>query len=147
MRYISLEMDRLMGIKNDLESSLSRINDIIALQEIRDNMPFDQMSKDDKKEYVLNGMAKFFGIHKDKLFSSSRHKSITIRKKYAAKLLTKYVGYNQDDIFELLGYTNRSSVSNAIDKLEEWLSPMPFGADEIKEEWDNLLLHLKFRKL
>ena len=147
MRYMSLEMDRLVGMKDDLTRALSRINDLIALQDIKDNMPFDKMSKDDKKEYILNGMSKFFGIPKDRLFSSFRHKPVTTRKKYASKLLTQYAGFIQEDLFEMLGYTNRSSISNAIDKLDEWLLPKPFGNDEVKEEWDNLLLYLQLRKL
>jgi hypothetical protein len=147
MRYMSLEMDRLVGMRDDLRNALSRIDDLIKLQDIKDNMPFDKMSKEDKKEYILNGMSTFFGIPKDRLFSSLRHKPVTTRKKYASKLLTQYVGIVQEELFEMLGYTNRSSVSNAIDKLDEWLLPKPFGNDEVKEEWDNLLLHLQLRKL
>lgn len=142
-----MEMDRLVGMRDDLTNALSRINDLITLQDIKDNMPFDKMSKADKKEYILDGMSTFFGISKDRLFSSFRHKPVTTRKKYAAKLLSQYAGFIQEDLFELLGYTERSSVSNAIAKLDEWLLPKPFGNDEVKDEWDNLLLHLQLRRL
>lgn len=146
MSYMSLETDRLMGMKKDLENALSRINDLITFHELKDNMPFDMMNKEDKKEYIFNGMSKFFGIERKMLFNKLRHRPITTRKKYAAMLLNKYAGYIHEELFEILGYTNRSSVTNAIGKLEEWLLPKPFGDDKVKREWDNLLLHLKFKR-
>ena len=141
--YITLEEDRLEGIVESLTTALKHANTLLTSIEVRRNAPFSKLSKEDQLKHVLSGMSSFYKLPEGELFSYRRKKEFTKRKKFAAKILGDYSSHNQDEIATLLHYTERSSVSNAINRLNEWLEPKPFGVDEIKREWDGLMLHLK----
>jgi chromosomal replication initiation ATPase DnaA len=141
--YITLEEDKLEGIKESLTLALKYVNVLLTSVEIKKTAPFSKMSKADQLEHLKTGMSSFFNVPVDSLFSNRRQAYLTKRKKFAAKILSCYSTYTQEEIADILHYSERSSVSNAIDKLDEWLLPKPFGDDSIKKEWDNLLLHLR----
>ena len=141
--YITLEEDRLQGIVESLTTALNHANTLLTSIEVRKNAPFSKMSKEEQIRHVISGMSDYYHIPEDRLFSTSRTAAYTKRKKFASKILGDYSSANQDEIAELLHYSERSSVSNAIAKLDEWLCPKPFGDEEIRREWDGLMLHLK----
>lgn len=141
--YISLEEDRLQGIVESLTTALKHANTLLTSIEIKRQAPFSSKPKEEQIRHVISGMSEYYHIPEDMLFSTSRKAAYTKRKKYAAKILGDYSSANQDEIAELLFYTERSSVSNAIAKLDEWLCPKPFGDEDVRREWDGLMLHLK----
>ena len=141
--YITLEEDRLQGIVESLTTALKHANTLLTSIEVRKQAPFSKLTKEEQLRHVLSGMSSYYRIPEEDLFSHRRTAAFTRRKKYAATILSKYSSFNQDEIAELLHYTERSSVSNAIAKLEEWLCPKPFGDEEVRREWDGLMLHLK----
>lgn len=143
MSYITLEEDKLDSIKESLLLALKNVEVLLTAVEVRRNAPFSKMAKAEQLDHVLTGMGSFFQLPVDGLFTPRRRSAETRRKKYAAKILTKYSSFTQGEIKELLCYGERSSIANAIDKLDEWLLPKPFGDEIIKQEWDNLLLHLR----
>jgi chromosomal replication initiation ATPase DnaA len=141
--YISVEADKLQETKQRLTEALLLVDTLIKMEDSKANPVFEFMTQQQRIEHIMDGVADFFQIPRDQLKTSRRHSNRTIRKKYISALLAKYANVRQEIIADMLGYGERSSVSNAIDKLDTFLAPKPFGEEVVKEEWKNLLLHLK----
>jgi chromosomal replication initiation ATPase DnaA len=145
--YITIEEDKLRSIKESLTGAMLLVDTMIRMEEDKRDKAFLNMNSKERVDHILNGASEYFHVTRENLTSPRRYGDIALRKKFLCLLLSKYAKITQDEIAFIIGYKERSSVSNAIDALEGFLAPSPFGVPDIKDKWQGLLAHLKIAHL
>lgn len=140
--YKTLSVHKLEQMKASLTEALLITDTLLKLEEARSDNKFWAMNQEEKKQHILKGMATFFRETEETLFARNRMGDEVRKKFYGCYLLVRYAKLRSEAVAEIMGYSARSTVSNATKKMDGFLSPKPYGDDEIKGEWELLLLHL-----
>ena len=99
--------------------------------------------KQDRIDYILSGVADFYGITIDELMSRKWLPKNTRRKRFAVKLLYDVANISFKDIANCANSNSTSAVAQLYYSISDSISPQYYGEDEVKKEYQQLLKHLK----
>lgn len=99
------------------------------------------MKRQDRIDYVLNGLCDYYKIPMDRLTCDARSKSRGIRKQIAVKILRDIADCSLKDIMFIYKHTDESCIFQMYQRAEDNLHPK-YGNKEVREEYNNVLQFL-----
>ena len=135
----------LTRLRNRLVDVLSKIDGILGREEAEYTKgDFYSLSKEYRIEYIVSRAAAFWGVQAGYFKGAGRGRQRPLRRKMLCKLLWEYARLSHWDIAAELEYKVNSTVSYAINRLDEMLAPAIYGDVAIQQEWKDLIKFMDF---
>ena len=99
------------------------------------------MKKQDRIDYILNGLCDYYSIPMDRLVCDARSTERSKRKRIAVKILRDVADCSLKDIQYIYGHTDESCIFQIYQKVQDDLDPR-YGNKEVREEYKNVLQYL-----
>ena len=132
-----MKEQELKSIKRTLEKLIERIDESFKGNS---EVSFNQMNKQEQTDYILDGLCDFWGIPRKALLNKSN--AIANKRGYACVLLRDYINMTRTETARIMGYTNHSSVSTVLQKMDENLSSEPWGDSRMRAVYKNIKEYL-----
>lgn len=101
------------------------------------------IKRQDRIDYIINGVCEFFDITLDELKSRRRNPDKYNRKRMAIKVLHDYGDISFRVISETFNGNSPSSMFLAYEGISLDVDPDTYGNKEVKKQYNDLLKHLK----
>ena len=138
-----MRKEEVMGIKRTLEKLLERIDAILEKEGA--NVNFDTMTMVERGDYILDGACNFWGLRREDLLK--KNNKLSNRRGYVATILRDYAKMGQQEIHELMKYSNHSSVTVLLRNMDNKLSPESWGDSRMRAVYKSLLEYLNLEPI
>ena len=136
--------EELILIKNNLDSALSRIDELIRIYNIEN--PTAGMSQQQKMDYILDGICNYGGILRRGLRKEgTRAYRVLFFRRIACYILSKYADFTEHEIADELDLTH-GSVNNHKKKMAIWMDEPRFAPKNLHITTKNILIKLGYEK-
>jgi chromosomal replication initiation ATPase DnaA len=94
-------------------------------------------------DYIIDGLCQYYNTTREKISLRFRGPETIKKRQLLVRLLDQHSNCTQDEIAELLGYTNHTTVIHHLKKMADYMSDEFYGYDDMKKSYNQLLKHLK----
>ena len=136
---------RITDIENVIVKLKESINDLYTLMLWYKPIPEHKRAVYMSHDYLISSVCNYYNTNLGELVTRRRQSKWVRRRKITARLLYIYTDRTLNQVAEILGYSNHTSVLHHIKKANEELSPDFYGNDDFKKEYSQLVNHLKLQ--